>query len=388
MGRQKKIKTPQWQRAVIKVGSALVAPGNEISARYTSGIARFISASRNTGRQIILVSSGAVAAGLTRINTKHSRHQLNIAEKQAIAAIGQPLLMDHWSQLFDFPCAQLLLTYQGINDRQRFVNAKNTILKLLELETLPIVNENDTVIIDELKVGDNDNLAAHVAVLADADLLIICSDINGLYQSDPRQDQSANFIPVVENIDCSVYNLAGKANDPNATGGMFTKIEAAEKATARGINTVILNGTRPECLTKLLEGEICGTIFKKHNSPIKAKKHWMLHALPSSGEICIDRGAAEAVAFKGASLLPSGISEIKGQFTRGDAVDIIFRMPTQHSLRIAKGISQYDASDLLKIIGKKSHAIETILGYSYTNVAVHRDDLVLFSSPKSLKDKI
>lgn len=372
------MKCPNWKRAVIKVGSALVAPRNKISTIYSSVIANFISASRNMGKQIILVSSGAVAAGLSKTAIKHSKHQLNIAEKQAIAAIGQPLLMEHWSRLFDFPCAQLLLTYQGINDRQRFVNAKNTIIRLLELDTLPIVNENDTVIIDELKVGDNDNLAAHVAVLADADLLIICSDINGLYRSDPREDQSATFIPIVDKIDESIYNLAGKANDPNATGGMYTKIEAAEKATARGINTIIINGTQQECFKRLVDGKVCGTIFKKHETPIKAKKHWMLHALPSSGQIWIDKGAVEAIFYKGASLLPSGISDVEGHFLRGDAVDIKFKSKEKTSQLIAKGISQYDSVDLLKIIGKKSSDIETTLGYSYTDVAVHRDDLVLF----------
>ena len=372
-----KLNGSNWRRAVIKVGSALVAPqGRGLSTKFSLDIASFITKSRQQGKEMILVTSGAVAAGLTSQHKKFSKQQLSIAEKQAIAAIGQPLLMAHWSKFFDFPCAQLLLTYQGIYERQRFVNAKNTLLNLLERNVLPVVNENDTVIIDELKVGDNDNLAAHVAVLADADLLIICSDVDGLFSGDPRQDTEASLVHTIEHINEDVYKLAGDTKNPTATGGMRTKIEAAEKATARGIDTIILNGTKRKYLEGLLDGNVHGTVFLKKDIPMNAKKHWMLHALPSSGSLYVDNGAARAVREKGASLLPSGVVKVKGHFTRGDAVTIVHES-ADNPQTIAKGLSQYDSTDLAKIIGKKSTDIESILGYSYTDVVIHRDDLVL-----------
>ena len=363
---------PPWNRAVIKIGSALVAPeGKRVSNTYTLDIASFITECRNRGKEIILVSSGAVAAGIS-MRPHFAKRQLSIPEKQALAAIGQPLLMAHWSKFFDFPCAQLLLTYEGINERRRFVNAKNTLLELLSQKTLPVINENDTVVVDELKVGDNDNLAAHVAVLADADLLLIATDTDGLYDADPRSYSDAKLIPVIERIDRSVYKLAGKKGTAFSVGGMITKIQAAEKATMRGIDTIIFNGTRRDCFEGLLAGQLCGTIFTKFATPMNAKKHWMLHTLKTKGTIYIDDGAVRALVNTGASLLPSGVTQVEGRFKQGDAVDI-----ASHSGTVAKGISLYDAVDLRKIIGKKSSQIESELGYIYTDEAVHRDDLVL-----------
>jgi glutamate 5-kinase len=365
---------PAWKRAVIKVGSALVAPdGQRVSNKYTLDIAAFITECINDGKEMILVTSGAIAAGLSTQSHLIS-HPLTIAEKQAMAAIGQPLLMSHWSKFFDFPCAQLLLTYQGIYERQRFVNAKNTLLKLLTKKTLPIVNENDTVVVDEIKVGDNDNLAAQVAVLADADILFICSDVDGLFDADPRENTAAKQIQMVTSIDQSIYRLAGGKGSMFATGGMTTKIQAAEKAIARGIDTIVFNGKRRESFQQLLSCTIPGTIFTKNANPMNAKKHWMLHTLKSSGRIYIDAGAHQALVNKGASLLPSGILWIEGRFKQGDAVRVIYAND-----EIAQGITQYDANDLAKIRGKKSGEIEGILGYIYTDEVIHRDDLVLMS---------
>jgi glutamate 5-kinase len=300
----------------------------------------------------------------------------SIPEKQALAAIGQPLLMATWSRLFDFPCAQLLLTYDDLFTRKRFVNARNTLTKLLELGTLPIINENDTVAVEELRVGDNDNLAAHVAVLAEADLLVICSDIDGLYDADPRRHPEARHIPEVLDIDESVYALAGEAGSSLATGGMRTKIAAADKATARGIDTIILDGTRGVSFQRLHDGFVQGTIFRKHDAPLAAKKHWMRHALPSTGRILVDEGAAQALRANGASLLPSGVLEVDGNFAPGDAVEVVLDRdgtPTP----IAKGITQYGSRDLLKIRGRQSNEIESMLGYVHTDVIIHRDELVL-----------
>jgi glutamate 5-kinase len=361
-----------WKRAVIKVGSSLVAPeGKRISNTFTLDIAGFITECRNRGKEMILVTSGAVAAGIST-QPEFSKRQLSIPEKQAMAAIGQPLLMTHWSKYFDFPCAQLLLTYQGIHERERFVNAKNTLHELLNRKSLPVVNENDTVVVDEIKVGDNDNLAAHVAVLADADILLICSDVNGLYASDPRTNPTADFISKVDRITPAIIQLAGGKGSAYSTGGMATKIQAAEKATARGIDTVVFNGTDRHCFQQLLDNVNPGTLFCKNASPMTAKKHWMQHALKSKGSLLIDSGAEKALRRQGASLLPSGVLYVKGQFKQGDAVDIIFQ-----DTIVARGITQYSAQDLDHIKGQKSASIEGILGYFYTAEVIHRDDLVL-----------
>jgi glutamate 5-kinase len=285
-------------------------------------------------------------------------------------------MMANWSRFFDFPCSQLLLTYDDIHNRKRYVNAKNALKKLLEMGTLPIVNENDTVAVEELKVGDNDNLAAYVAILAEADLLIICSDIDGLYDADPKRNKNAKLIPVVEKIDQSIYALAGNSKNPLATGGMKTKIEAAQKAAVRGIDTIILNATKSEVFDRLIQGKLAGTIFKKTANPMTAKKHWMLHALSASGKIFVDAGAAKALIKKGASLLPSGINAVEGDFKQGESVQILFK-DGKEVKQIAKGISQYGSLDLKKIIGKKSSEIKNILGYMITEEIVHRDELVL-----------
>ncbi len=368
---------PNWKRAVIKIGSSIIAPdGKGVSTKYILNIASFIIESRNKGKEVILVSSGAVAAGLATQHQLHQRIFRTIPEKQALAAIGQTLMMQNWSRLFDFPCAQLLLTRDGINNRKRFVNAKNTLMELLNLNTLPIVNENDTIAIDELKLGDNDNLAAYVALLADADLLIICSDIDGLYDANPSENPNAKLIPLVKEIDSKILAFAGKTNNPIATGGMITKIEAAEKAVSRGINTIILNGKKRESFDSLIQGKVKGTLFMGMDCPVNAKKHWMLHALKTTGRIFVDKGAANAIEIKGASLLPSGIIDTEGKFTNGDAVDIIYKDGTiEHN--IAKGISQYNSKDIKKIMGMKSSEIEAALGYFIADYVIHREDLVL-----------
>lgn len=363
---------PHWKRAVLKVGSALVAPdGKQLSNTYALAIAGFIAECRRRGKDIILVSSGAVAAGLSS-QQKNIVPPLTIREKQAMAAIGQPLLVAHWSKYFDFPCAQLLLTYQGMRERRRFINAKNTLLELLRRGVLPIINENDTVVVDELKVGDNDNLAAHVAVLADADVLLIGSDVDGLYDADPKTHPKASLIAVVDKIDNSIYNLAGGTDSAIATGGMWTKLEAAEKATARGISTVIFNAGRRDCFAGLLADKAPGTFFPRLKSPLTAKKHWLLHTLKSKGDIYIDEGARAALVEKGASLLPSGIVRIEGRFKQGNAVTI-----RTETAGIAKGIVQYDADELGSIMGKKSGEIKGILGFILTDEVVNRDDMVL-----------
>jgi glutamate 5-kinase len=371
-----------WKRAVIKVGSGLIAPGGKkISTKYMLSIAGFIAESKNQGKEIILVSSGAVAAGLSTQALKKMHR--SIPEKQALAAIGQPLLMAAWSKFFDFGCSQILLAYDDINDRRRFVNAKTTIQKLLELDTLPIVNENDTIAVEELKVGDNDNLAAYVAILAEADLLIICTDIDGLYESDPKRNKNAKLIPVVEKIDSRIYSLAQGSKNPIATGGMKTKIEAAHKAVMRGIDTIILNSTKKEVFDHLLHGDLIGTIFRKNENHLTAIKHWLLHAHTADRKIIVDEGASRAICQKGASLLPSGVIAVEGVFKKGDPVEVLLKSD-KTLCSVAKGIPRYNSAELKKIMGKKSSEISAILGYRTNQEVIHRDELVLISELEEL----
>lgn len=370
---------PQWSRAVVKVGSALVAPdASGCSTTHLLAIARFITESRQAGKEVILVSSGAVAAGRAAQGRTAPTARLALPEKQALAAIGQPLLMQHWGRLFDAPCAQVLLTYDDVRRRARYVNAQATLAALLEAGTLPIVNENDTVATDELQVGDNDNLSAYVAVLADADLLVICSDVDGLYDADPRTHPDASLIPVVTAIDEDVYAMAGGASRGVSTGGMRTKVEAADKATARGVDTVLINGTRPAALDALRHGTVDGTLFRRAANPLPARKHWMMHALPAAGRIVVDDGAARALREQGASLLPAGIVSVDGSFARGDAVEVVARSGDA-TQTLAKGITQYGSADLRRIRGLQSHELSDALDADagLTDYVIHRNDMVV-----------
>ncbi|MDP5031137.1 MAG: glutamate 5-kinase [Paraglaciecola sp.] len=359
----------EWKRAVIKVGSSLIAPDNQCSTLYLAAIARFISESRKKGKEVILVSSGSVAAGRGKIAHKH---RPSIAEKQAMAAIGQMQMMANWASMFDFDCAQILLTADDLHNRTRYVNIKNTLRELLKNQALPIVNENDTVATAELKVGDNDNLAAYTALVAEADTLIICSDIDGLYDADPRSNPQAKLIKEVRDITPEIYQIAGGAGSSVGTGGMRTKIQAAEKCVKSGIQTLIVNGRNAAVFDELAANKLPGTLFVPNQSRERARDAWLKHSLKTKGSIIIDEGAKQALINKGASLLPSGIIGVAGNFVAGEAVNI-----ECNQVVVAKGLVLYNAADLASIKGLKSSLIETTLGYSVGEAAVHRDDLVL-----------
>ncbi len=366
-------KLPQWKRAVIKVGSALIAPENDgNSRRYILAIANFINECIKESKEIILVSSGAAAGGRALQTNIPKNVPVSIPRKQAFAALGQILMMEKWNALFDVHCAQVLITHDDINNRRRYVNAKNTMEELLKIKALPIVNENDTVAVQELKVGDNDNLAAHVANMVEADLLIICSDINGLYNSNPKFDEKAQLIPIVKKIDKKIFAMAGISNNPVATGGMKTKIEAAQKATTRGIDTIIINGKSQDSFIELLKGNVPGTLFKRLENPKAAKKHWIDHGIKCEGSLHIDQGAYKAITNNTASLLPSGLVQTEGEFSQGAAVNIIYE-----NTLVGKGIVQYSSWELDKIKGKHSEEIEQILGFFNCKSIVHRDDMVV-----------
>ncbi|WP_448547136.1 glutamate 5-kinase [Thalassotalea fusca] len=362
-----------FNRVVIKVGSALIAPENKgCSGKYTLSIARFITECHLAGKEVILVSSGSVAAGRQLI--QHGSPTPSIPTKQAMAAVGQMQMMANWQRFFDVPCSQLLITHGDLKDRQRYINIKNTLRILLENRVLPIVNENDTVATEELKVGDNDNLAALVALVSEADCLIILSDVAGVYDEDPRVNPNANLIPDIDQITPEVYALAGATNNHIATGGMKTKIQAAEKAVDNGIVTYIVNGSDSHVFDQLLKGNNPGTCFNAKQGVSKARKHWLKHTLKSNGQIHLDSGAVQAVVNKGASLLSSGIVSAVGDFVAGESVDLL---DSASGNIIAKGICQYNSQDLAKIKGLKSDQILAVLGYCPSKVIVHRDDLVV-----------
>jgi glutamate 5-kinase len=323
------------------------------------------------GKEVILVSSGAVAAGRSRVN-EGKTFSRSIPEKQALAAVGQTHLMATWSRFFDKPCAQILLTYDDLRNRRRFVNAKNTIVELLRLRTLPIINENDSVSVDELKLGDNDNLAAHVAVLTEADLLLILSDIDGLFDANPRTHPQAKLIREVHGIDAAIHALADGSHHPIGTGGMVTKLEAAEKASVRGITTLIVNGVDDQALAAVLDGRCPGTRFHPTANPIAARKHWLRHALPVMGRLTVDAGAAGALLEGGASLLPSVIVAVSGNFHHGDAVEVF-----HDGRKLARGMVLYGSAHLDRIKGRKSAEIADILGFSYSDVIIHRSDMII-----------
>ena len=366
---------PTWRRAVLKVGSSLLAAdGGGLSTRHALGLAEFIAASHRAGREVVLVSSGAVAAG--RATVRGVSAHAPLAAKQALAAIGQTQMVALWQRFFDRPVAQVLLTHDDLRNRRRYLNARATLRELLSLGALPVVNENDTVAVDELKLGDNDNLAAIVAALVDADLLLIATDIDGLYTANPRTDATAQPLHDVPAVTPAVLAMAGGAGSLVGTGGMRTKLEAATKAAAAAIETVLFNGTRSEVLRALAADRLHGTRLRAAGTRLAARKYWLRHA-PVAGIVHVAAGAANALAKGRASLLPTGVIGAEGEFSRGDVVEIVERGEATRS--IARGIAQYGAAEVRRLARRHTREIEDVLGYSYGENIVHRDDLVLLT---------
>lgn len=367
-----------WKRAVIKVGSALVSPqGSGCSTIHLQAIVDFIVDAHKQNKQVIIVSSGSIAAARNSIKTGL---RATIAEKQAMAALGQMKMMANWSQMFaqtpsQLECAQILVTVEDLADRRRYVNIKNTLEQLLANHIIPIVNENDTVAVDEIKVGDNDNLAAHTAIAAQADCLIICTDVNGLYTANPRIDPSAQLIENVEHIDQSIMALAGGAGSDVGTGGMITKLQAAQKCSHSGISTLLLNGTSTLAFEHLAKGTCTGTTFLAKTNRKGARQDWLSHTSSVKGQLSIDKGAVHAIVDNGASLLAVGLTQVYGKFNAGDAVEIM------HDGRlVGKGLCNYNSAELLRIKGSKSDQIADILTYTAGESIIHRDNLVVNKS--------
>ncbi len=367
---------PSWKRAVLKVGSSLLAAnGGGLSPRHALGLAQFVSASIAAGREVVIVSSGAVAAGRA-IVPRQPEAGAAMAARQALAALGQAQMIGLWQRFFDRPVAQVLLTHDDLRNRRRYLNARATLIELLRIGALPIVNENDTVSVDELKVGDNDNLAAIVAALIDADMLFIATDIDGLFTANPRTDAHALPVEDVLAVSTQTMAMAAGAGSSTGTGGMRTKLEAATKAAAAGIETILFNGTDPESVRLLGQGRLRGTRLRASQTRVAARKYWLRHVPSVPGAILVDAGAVTALSSRGASLLPGGIRGADGEFARGDMVDICCR-DDAGTRTIARGLSQYSAVDVRRIAGRHTREIENLLGYNYGENVVHRDDMVL-----------
>jgi glutamate 5-kinase len=370
------------RRLVVKVGSGLItSPGEGLDAKRIRSLAGDIAAIVGERRDVALVSSGAIAAGTARLGlTSRPR---SIPEKQAAAAVGQSALMWHYEQAFKrhgIKVGQVLLTSQDISDRGRYLNARNTLLALLDFGVLPIVNENDTVAVDEIKVGDNDNLAALVAHLIDADLLVLLTDVDGLYTGDPRRDPSARRIETVEAVTEEIRNLCfdDVGRDGRVSvGGMVTKLEAAQKAGASGIPMVIASGREPGILARVLKGEPLGTHFLPRDDRLAARKRWIAFAVPPQGRLTVDAGARKALTENGKSLLPSGVVGVQGEFSAGEVVAVT----ETDGQEFARGLVNYDAGELRKIRGAKTAEIEKTLGYKGLAEVIHRDNLVVLSGP-------
>jgi glutamate 5-kinase len=362
------------RRAVIKVGSGVISGVDGLDTAMIDAVAAGVRGLRQQGYEVVLVSSGAVAAGKGTLGI--TGRPPTIPLKQAAAAIGQSRLMRAYKEAFlprDVNVAQVLLTRDDLANRRRYLNARNTLMTLLEYGVLPIINENDTVVVDEIRFGDNDNLSSLVTTLVEANLLLILSDVDGLYDRDPKSDPQAQLVPVVERITEVIEAMAGGAGTDLGTGGMATKIKAAKRAALNGVGTIIVNGRLPGVLARVFAGEELGTFFLPARDRMAAKKHWIAFTKKPRGKLFLDEGAKRALLVGGKSLLPSGVQGVEGGFDRGDAV----RLCDLHGEEFAKGVINYALPELLRIMGKKSSEIEAVLGYKYGDEVIHRDNLVL-----------
>ena len=363
------------RRLVVKVGSGLItAPGQGPDAKRIAALAADLAFAVGERREVALVSSGAIVTGMARLGLP--ARPRSIPEKQAAAAVGQSALMWHYEQAFKkhgLQVGQVLLTGQDVGDRGRYLNARNTLLALMDFGVLPIVNENDTVAVDEIKVGDNDNLAALVAHLIDADLLILLTDVDGLYTGDPRRDPNARRLETVEAITEDIRRLVYDTEAGVSVGGMSTKLEAAEKAGASGIPMIIASGRETDVVARILGGEMVGTYFQPRDDRLAARKRWIGFAVRPRGRLTVDAGAKKALTERGKSLLPSGLVDVSGDFQAGEVV----ALAEAGGVDFARGLVNYDAAELRKIRGAKTADIERALGYKGLGEVIHRDNLVV-----------
>jgi glutamate 5-kinase len=377
------VKSTEWEvrdlskakRIVIKVGTSNLTDKNyRLEPRKVEKLAKDIVELKRHGKEVILVTSGAIGAGIGKLDLK--RRPRDIKVLQATAAVGQNILMSTYDRYFanyDQIIAQVLLTHEAFFNRQRYLNLRNTLITLLKSGIIPIINENDTVAVDEIKLGDNDNLSALVASNLDADLLIILSDVDGLYTYNPKRSKKAELISIVDEITPEIERIA-ETGGKTGVGGMKTKIQAAKVTMKSGIPLVIANGREENILIRTIEGERVGTLFMpKTTRKMNGKEHWIRFASSPKGRIKVDEGAKTALIKNGSSLLPSGIIGVENEFRSGDTVSIV----DTEGVEFAKGISNYSSSDIEKIKGLQSKEIEQILGRKDYNEVVYRGNMVL-----------
>jgi len=363
------------RRIVVKVGSAVLTSKDGLDLSVMENLARDISMLIKSGKEVILVSSGAVAAGKKRLGLQINR-TLELKEKQGAAAVGQSSLMRFYEDIFDrlgYKVAQVLLTHDDLSNRNRYLNVRNTILTLLEWKIIPVINENDTVSVEELRFGDNDTLGALITNLIEADLFVCLTDVDGLYSGNPHDNPQARPVYTVAKVDKKVETMAGYVVGALGSGGMQSKIQAARMVSARGGSSFIGSGRKEGIMQQLFACEPVGTFFLPQVEKMQSRKHWIAYVLRPQGYIVLDQGACKALIKGGKSLLPSGILEIRGTFGVGAPVKCL----DENGNAIASGLSNYSASDLNKIKGLNTGQIEETLGFKDSDEAIHRDNLVI-----------
>jgi glutamate 5-kinase len=374
------------RRIVVKFGTSVLTAGTpHLSGAQMVELVRQCAECHAQGKDVIVCTSGAIAAGRESLNFPALPD--TVTAKQMLAAVGQSRLMLTWERLFDLyriRVGQILLTREDVQNRQRFLNARDTLQTLLEHRIVPIINENDAVATAEIKVGDNDNLSALLALLSEADLLLLLTDQPGLFTADPRTHPDAELIPEVHTIDETLRALAGGSRSGLGVGGMATKLQAADVARRAGADVVIAAGSAPNVITRAVAGEAAGTRFPRLDTPLENRKRWILAGPRPAGVVMVDEGAAHALQAFGSSLLPAGVVAVEGQFNRGDAVAIHQgERPSQSELawaagkELARGIARYNSRDLESIRGCHSTEISARLGYNYGPAVIHRNDMIL-----------
>jgi glutamate 5-kinase len=364
------------RRVVIKIGSAVLSDSDGLRADVIERLAAQVAGAIGGGREIVMVSSGAIAAGRARLGPLRGAGA-SIAERQAAAAAGQIELMSAWSKAFAAHgrvVAQILLTHQDLAERRRRLNASQTINALLAAGAVPIVNENDTVAVEEIRLGDNDVLSSLVATLVQAQMLIILSDVAGVLTGDPRRRADARLVPVISDPEAGMRGLVAESAGPLGSGGMATKLKAAREAARAGIAVVIASGREDGVIAAALDpARECGTLIVPAGARLRSRKHWIAFALRPAGALAVDRGAADALRSKGKSLLPSGIREVRGEFGGGDCVSLL----DPEGVEFGRGLVNYPAIDVLKLKGRRSGEIASLLGYKVADEIIHRDNFVL-----------
>ncbi len=361
------------RRLVVKVGSAVLSEAEGLRADVIENLAGQIDTIVRGGREVVLVTSGAIAAGRARLG----RRGATIAERQAAAATGQIELMRQWAKAFDArgrTVGQLLLTHQDVAERKRRLNAMHTIQTLIAADVIPVINENDTVAVEEIRMGDNDVLSSLVAGMVQAELLIILSDVAGVLTGDPRKRPDARLIPLITDPEAEMRGLVAESAGPLGSGGMATKLKAARQAARAGISVIITSGRSRDALEMALNpARENGTLILPARTRLKSRKHWIAFALRPAGVLAVDQGAADALRSKGRSLLASGIREVRGDFTSGDCVSLL----DSEGVEFGRGLVNYPAVDVLKVKGRRSEEIARLLGYKVADEIVHRDNFVL-----------